>query len=272
MGLNFREALSALSRALPLVLFRAGIFVVGGFAAVIFFGMLLLVLRPNGGAGPLVALLLALPILLGGWASGRLLQRFFLFRHRAAMLYLFSEQRPAAPGLAGALQETERSIPDHGAWLALNHAIGRAFAGFPGDGSAAITVHPVTAEVLGQAVLALAFSRGGTDFKHSIREGLALFFCNGDETRCLARRWLGFSVAGLTLLFLCLALPNWFLFSSVGAPVWIGMALAATIAWLLQQAFVFPFVLAGVSGALLAATRGHTPDPDLVEKLATVLP
>ncbi|MCX6555371.1 MAG: hypothetical protein NTZ12_10250, partial [Candidatus Aminicenantes bacterium] len=122
--------------------------------------------------------------------------------------------------------------------------------------------------LIGQAVLVLAFSRGGPDITLSVREGLALFSGHGAESRRLAQSWLWLSAAGLALLFFCLALPNWFIFSSAGVPIWIGIALAAIISWLLHQAFVIPFVLAGVSGALLAETSGKTPDPALCKKLA----
>jgi hypothetical protein len=121
---------------------------------------------------------------------------------------------------------------------------------------------------LGQAILALAYARGGTDGRRAAREGLVLYINYGMESRRLARRWLLFSAAGLFFLFLCLAVPNWLFFRSAGAPVWIGMVLAAAIARLLHQAFIVPFVLAGVSAALLAETRGHAPDPSLSETLA----
>ena len=125
---------------------------------------------------------------------------------------------------------------------------------------------------LAQAILVLAFSRGNIEPARSIREGLALYFRHGAESRRLARRWLWFSAGGLAFLFLCLAIPNWFFFTSSGTPVGIGIVLAAAIAWLLHQAFVQPFVLAGVSGALLAETLGHTPDPESCEKLKIFFP
>ena len=126
--------------------------------------------------------------------------------------------------------------------------------------------------MLVQAILALAFSRGSTDPGRSVREGLALYFRHGMESRRLARQWLWFLLTGLVFLFLCLAVPNWFFFRGTGTPVWIGIVLAATIAWLLHQAFIQPLVLAGVSVALLAETRGKTPDKDLCEKLDSRLP
>ena len=43
--------------------------------------------------------------------------------------------------------------------------------------------------------------------------------------------------------------------------------LAAAIAWMLHQAFIVPFVLAGVSASLLAAVKGREPDPALMEKI-----
>ena len=126
--------------------------------------------------------------------------------------------------------------------------------------------------MLSQAVLTLAFSRAGSGAGLPTREALALFLEYGEECRRQARQWSFFSFAGLVFLFLCLALPNWFFFASAGAPVWIGLVLAAAIAWLLHRAFVVPFVLAGISGTLLAETRGRTPDPDLLKKLDTLVP
>lgn len=271
MGLNFKEALATLSRALPLVLLRAGIFVAGGFMVIIIFAMLLFVFRPGGGINPVFALFLLVPVILGGWASSGLLQRSFLFRHRAAMLYLFSGRKPAVPGLAGALQEAGRFFPDYSSWAALNQSLSRALTGLTTGGSPAISSHPA-AEELNQAVLALAFSRGGTNAGHSTREALALFLEHGEKSRNWVRQWSYFSLAGLAFLFLCLALPNWIFFNGAGVPVWIGIVLAAAVAWLLHQAFIVPLVLAGVCGALLTETSGKIPDQSICEKLDSLIP
>ncbi|HSQ34948.1 MAG TPA: hypothetical protein VLQ89_03045, partial [Candidatus Binatia bacterium] len=61
-------------------------------------------------------------------------------------------------------------------------------------------------------------------------------------------------------------------FSSAGAPVWIGFTLAAVSAWVLHQAFVVPFVLAGVSAALLGECKDKNPDRELCEKLSPLAP
>jgi hypothetical protein len=101
--------------------------------------------------------------------------------------------------------------------------------------------------------------------------GLALYWRHGDNTRRLAKRWLGFSLAGWVLLFFILALANGFIFLSAGVPVVIGITLAFVIAWVVHQAFVAPLALAGVSAALLAEAEGREPDPALCEKLAPLL-
>ena len=285
MDNNFRAALVTLSRALPAVLFRAGIFIVGGFLVIIFFGMLLIALRLAGGVSQSVVIAVLVLAVLGGWACGRILQRFFLFRHRAALLVLFSERPVMAPGLSVAIHEVGRFFPDYSSWALMNRDLRRALFAFYHEGRD-FPLHPaansggpfsgvldrLTNVTLAQAILALAFSRGNTDPSRSVREGLALYFRHGVESRRLARRWLWFSASGLAFLFLCLAIPNWFFFTSTGTPVEIGIVLAAAIAWLLYQAFVQPFVLAGVSGALLAETRGHTPDPEACKKLTAFFP
>ncbi|HSQ35622.1 MAG TPA: hypothetical protein VLQ89_06500, partial [Candidatus Binatia bacterium] len=68
-----------------------------------------------------------------------------------------------------------------------------------------------------------------------------------------------------------LAVPNWIIFSSAGAPPAIGLVLALVIAWTLHQAFISPLALAGVSAALLSETQGCEPDAALCEKLAPLL-
>jgi len=284
MKLNFREALATLSRALPLVLFRAGVFVAGGFMVILLFAMLLLASRPAGGARLVVAAAAILLAVLGWWGCSRVLQRFFLYRHRAAMLLYFSGRSTVATGLAATIEESKSLIPDHSRWALLNRALRaalfafiRADGKFPAPatvqrpGGAARILDLLAMGPLGQAVLSLAYGRGGTDGWRSVREGLALYIAYGMESRRLARRWLLFSASGLLFLFLCLAIPNWVLFSSAGAPAWIGIVLAAVIARLLHQAFIVPFVLAGVSASLLAETRGHEPDPALCEKITPLL-
>jgi hypothetical protein len=286
MNLNFREALAALSRALPLVLFRAGVFVAGGFMVIILFGMLLVASRLAAGSGQVVAVVITSAAVLGWWVNGRVLQRFFLYRQRAAMLLAFSGSSTAAAGLAATIEESKRLIPDYPSWKLLNRALRPPLYAFIRGGEAEFQALPtvqraggfarildrLAAGSLGQAILALAYARGGTDGGRSVRESLALYFAHGMESRRLARRWLLFSVAGLLFLFLCLAVPNWFFFSGAGAPVWIGVVLAAAIARLLHQAFIVPFVLAGLSAALLAETRGHVPDPELCVKLTALFP
>ncbi len=253
---------------------------------IILFGMLLIASRLAGGAGQVVAAVMAAAAVLGWWVSGRVLQRFFLYRQRAAMLLAFSGSSTAAAGMAATIEESKRLIPDYPCWKFLNRALHPALFAFIRGGKAEFQASPTDQRVggvarildllamgsLGQAILALAYARGGTDGGRSVRESLALYFAYGMESRRLARRWLLLSAAGLLILFLCLAIPNWLFFSSAGAPVWIGMVLAAAIARLLHQAFIVPFVLAGLSAALLAETRGHVPDPELCEKLIPLFP
>lgn len=286
MNLNFREALLALSRALPLVLFRAGVFVAGGFMVIVFFGMLLLASRLAVGAGQAVAAVMTAVAVLGWWVSGRVLQRFFLYRQRAAMLLAFSGCSTAAGGMAATSEESKRLVPDYPRWKLLNRSLRRAliassrggeiaFMAPPaarGSGGVARALDRLATGPLCQAIMALAYARGGADGGRSLREALALYFAHGMESPRLARRWMLFSAEGLIFLFLCLAVPNWFFFASAAAPLWIGVILAAAIAWLLHQAFVAPFALAGVSAALLAETKGHEPDPELSKKLNALFP
>jgi hypothetical protein len=278
MNLNFREALATLSQALPLVLMRAGVFVAGGFMVIVLFAMLLFVSRQVGAAAALPIIPIALLLLGGGPVIARTLERFFLYRHRAAMLFLFS--RGPGPATAAAFNEVARFFPGYASWSAWKNNVRRFLAvahrgsdEFPlltGEHEKAVGL-PVSS-LLSQAVLALAFSRNSGTTGRSVGEALALCLRHGAASRALARRWQRFSASGLALLFLSLAAPNWFLFRSAGAPVWIGVALAAAIAWLLHQAFIVPVALAGVSAALLAETRDRVPDPELSARLAALFP
>ncbi len=266
MELNFKEALAAVSRALPAVLFRALVFVAGGFAVILLFGMLLFASRQAGDTGSVMIIGLFVMILCGGFVTVRMLQRFFLYRQRAAMLFLFS----GSPNMSASLREVARIFPAYPAWVILNRRISRAITVHSHGHGEGMTGLPASG-VLSQAILALAFSRNGPDISLSAREGLALFLRHGDKTRRLTRRWLWASFHCLAFLFICLALSNWFFFSSAGVPVWIGLVLAAAIAWLLHQAFLVPFALAGITGTLLAETKGHEPDVALCEKIAPLL-
>ncbi|MEI6614019.1 MAG: hypothetical protein WCL37_03910 [Chrysiogenales bacterium] len=276
MSDNFREALVALSRALPLIIFRAGIFVAGGFMVIILFAISLFIFRLSGGVSPVMAIVVAVLAVLGWWGGARILRRFFLFRQRAAMLLLFSGWKPPFPGLAAVIDKAGRFFPNYSSWVFVNRGLRRALSAFyrgrgeffqppagPSNWSFSRSLDLLATGLLSQAILTLAFSRGGADTWRSVQESLALYFQHGNESRRLARQWLWFSAVGLAFLFLCLALPNWFIFRSAGAPVEIGIFLAAVIAWLLYQAFVIPFALAGISGGLLGETRGKTLDADL---------
>lgn len=283
MDVNFKDALATLAKALPLVLMRAGVFVVGGLGVIVLCGMLLFIFRPASGIAPGFALLLVVPVLVGALASACLLQRFYLYRQQAALLFLFSGRTPASPGLAGSLQEAGRVFTDHSRWAALNRNVRVALFAFYRGGEESFAPSgrrpgrnmPWIPDLLAlgpvsQSILALAISRGDRDIELSLRQALALYFRLRPESRSLARRWFWFSTAGMAFLFFCLALPNWFFFTSAGAPAWIGVALAAAIAWLLHRAFVAPFALAGISGVLLAAARDRVPDPVLCDRLASL--
>jgi hypothetical protein len=260
------------------------VFVAGGFMVILLFGVMLFTSRLAGGGSPLVAAGIALLAVLGGWTIARILQRLFLYRQRAAMLLFFSGRSGGAAGLAPSIEESKRLVPDHSRWALLNRSLRSALFDFmrgngyspappaaqrPGGWSRILDL-PASGP-LSQAILALAYARGMDDGR-SVREALALYFAHGTESRRLARQWLLFSAAGQLFLFLCLAVPNWFFFRSAGAPVWIGIILAAAISRLLHQAFIAPLVLAGLSAALLAETRGCIPDPGSCEKLAALFP
>ena len=276
MDLNFKEALATLYSGLPAVLIRAGILAAGGFATIIIFAILLFARRVAGASSPAAAIIATLAVL--GLATGGLVvQRCFLFRYRAVMLILFSGRVLPASGLAGAVKESRNIFSSYSQWRALNLKLRRALSfsrGLPrqtmikslAGWTRSCLASPADA-IIAQAVMILAFSRpNGADIAISLREGLVLFSAAGAENRRRSRRWLWFSAAGLSFIFLCLALPNWFIFSSAGAPVWIGVVLAAIISGLLHQAFVVPLVLAGVSASLLLETRGKIPDPGVCEK------
>ena len=201
MGVNFKEALTVLYRALPLVLFRAGIFVAGGFLVIIIFGVLLFAFRPAGGANPVAALVVSVLAILGWWVSGRVLQRFFLYRQKAAMLLLFSGCSFPAPGLAMAINEAGRYFNNYSQWRALNRLLRLVLLSFRFNGEileARSSPHSgylerfadlLVAGSLSQAVLGLAFSRNGMNIWQSAHEGLALYFQHGNGSRRLACRW-----------------------------------------------------------------------------------
>ncbi len=285
MNVHFKEALATLSRGFTLIIFRSGLLVAGGFAVILYFGALLFVLRLAGGASRPATIVITLLAVLALWVLVRILRRLVFFRYRAGMLLLFSGWKSPLPGLAAVRCETGRYFNSYSQWQALNRLLRRALLSFYCSSGQVLEIlsspHPgglgrfadvLAAGPISQAVLALAFSRGGMNIQQSAHEGLALYFRHGNESRRLARQWLYFSAVWLAFLFLCLVLPNWFFFKSAGAPVEIGIVLAAGIAWLLHQAFVQPFVLAGVTGALLAETSGKTPDPGLCEKLGSLVP
>ncbi len=267
MDLNFREALAALARAFPSYLFYAAALVLGGLLILLEFGLALFALHLARITAPAAAPILAALILLGGWLTVLAWQRLFLYRHQAAMLVLFAG---AAPSLASA--EARRMFPAHSNWARWNRRLRQALFGLGRgrelEAAPAAGIWGRLAEsVFSPAVFTLAFAHRG-DPELAIREGLALYWRHGAQTRCLSRRWLRFSAAGFALLFLCMVLANAFIFHQAGAPIVIGVALALVIAWALHQAFLAPLALAGVSAALLSETRGCEPDPALCEKLA----
>lgn len=270
MELNFKEALAALVRAFPAYLFYAAVLVFGGLLILLEFGLALFALRLARITAPAAASILAALILLGGWLTVLAWQRLFLYRRRAAMLSMFAG---TAPALARA--EARRFFPAHSSWARWKRRVHQAFIGLDRENEPAALSTPGTFGRLAEAafsaaVFALAFARSGEPAA-AIREGVALYWRHGNRSRRLMKGWSVFSLAGLAFLFLLLALPSCFIFSGAGAPVWIGMVLAATIAWTLHQAFISPLALAGASAALLSETQGGEPDAALCEKLAPLL-
>lgn len=254
MELNFRGALAALARAFPAYLPYAGVLVLVGLLVLLEFAIFLVALRLARISAPVAAWIVTAAILLAGWLTLTTWRRLFLFRRLAAMLYLFSGADPCRANDA-----VRQWFPSHSVWARRKRGLRRSLAslGLEGGPAAGSGGRPAQS-LLGPAIVVLAFARGG-QVEAALREGLALYCRHGERTRPLARRWLGFSALGLALLFLCLALPNWFFFRSAGAPVAIGIALAAVIAWFLHQAFIAPLALAGVSASLLDETSGREP-------------
>ncbi len=266
MELNFRGALAALARAFPAYLPYAGVLVLAGLLVLLEFAIFLVALRLALISAPVAAWIITAAILMAGWLTLTAWRRWFLFRRLAAMLYLFSGADSCRAKAA-----VGQWFPSHSAWARWNRGLRRALASLgreigPASGSGARPVQ----SLFRPAILALAFTRGGP-IEAALREGLALYCRHGARTSALARRWLGFSVTGLALLFLCLALPNWFFFRVAGAPVTVGVALAAVISWYLHQAFIAPLAMAGVSASLLTETKGREPDASLSEKAASLL-
>lgn len=256
MELNFKEALAALARAFPAYVFYAAALVLGGLLILLEFVLAVFALRLLRLTAAAAVPILAALILLGGWLTFLAWQRLFLYRRRAAMLFLIAG---ATPALARA--EARRFFPTHSSWAQWNRRVRQALICPERENGPAALSMPgafgrLAEAAFSAAVFALAFARSDEPAA-AIREGTAHFCRHGDPTRRLMRSWWVFSLAGLALLFLLLALPNWFIFSSAGAPVAIGLVLALVIAWTLHQAFISPLALAGVSAALLAEMRGH---------------
>ncbi|MCU0235461.1 MAG: hypothetical protein MUC72_00075 [Acidobacteria bacterium] len=270
MDLNFKEALAALSGAFPAYLFYAAALVFGGLLILLEFGLVLVLLHLARITASAAAPILAASILLGGWLTILAWQRFFLYRRRALMLAMFAGMAPAQAG-----SEVRRFFPAYPSWARWNRRARQAFVGSGGESEPAAIATPGifrwrAEAAFSAAIFSLAFARGGEPAA-AIREGVALYWRHGNQARRLMRSWSAFSLAGLALLFLFLALANWFIFSSAGAPPALGLVLALVIAWTLHQAFISPLALAGVSAALLAETKGHEPDAALCEKLAPLL-
>jgi hypothetical protein len=270
LGLNFKEALAALARAFPAYLFYATALVLGGLLVLVEFGLALFAVRLVRIAAPVAAGIVAASILLGGWLTMAAWQRLFLYRRKASLLVLFSGAEPLQVKAAA-----ESLFPSHSAWARRNRRLRQALftLGLERESTAAFASRiggRLPESVFSPAILSLAFARGNEP-EVALREALSLYGQYGGQTRILARRWLGFSAITLALLFLCLALPNWFFFKSAGAPVAIGVALAAVIAWFLHQAFICPLALAGVSASLFAETKGRESDANLREKIAPLL-
>jgi len=270
LDLNFKGALAALSRALPDYLFYAAALLLGGLLVLLEFGLALFAMRLARIVASLAIVILTAIILLGGWLTILVWQRFFLYRRLASMLYLFSGAEPSK-----AKDAVRRFFPACSNWTRWKRRLRKALVGLGRENEPAVVPLPgaggrLAGLVFSPAVFVLAFVRCGEPAV-AIREGLALYWRQEGRIQGQARRWLGFSLAGFTLLFLCLALANAFIFYSVGVPVVIGITLAFVIAWVVHQAFVAPLALAGVSAALLSETKGRDPDPDLCARIAPML-
>ena len=269
MTLNFREALAALAHAFPAYLYYAVALIFGGLVILLEFGFFLVAIRLARVERSMAAPLLFGAILLGGWLTLLAWQRLFLFRRQAVMLCLFSKDD------AGQAQAMARRLfPSFSAWSGCNRRLRQALQalvrdGDSGSGPTRGFVGRMAATAFSPAIFSLSFARGGETA--AITEALALYWRHGQKTRSLGERWLWFSVAGFVLLFLCLALANALVFSGAGAPIAIGVALAAVIAWAIHQAFVAPLALAGVSASLLDETRSREPDDDLCARISPLL-
>jgi hypothetical protein len=270
LGLNFKEALAALARAFPVYMFYAAAMVLGGLLVLVEFALALLAVRLARITASAAAGIVTASILAGGWLTMMVWRRLFLYRRKAALLYLFSG---AEPSRAKAVAET--FFPSHSAWARWNRRLRQALFGLGREGEpatafAARIAGRVPESVFSPAIFSLAFARG-KEPETALPEALALYKQIGAQARGRARRWLVFSEITLAILFLCLAILNWILFESAGAPEAIGVGLAVVSALFVHQAFFSPLALAGVSAYLLDEARSREPDPVFCEKFASLL-
>ena len=150
------------------------------------------------------------------------------------MLLAFSGCSTAAGGMAVIIEESKRLIPDYPRWKLLNRTLRQALSCLqPGRGSGisrlrlpsrrpggvARILDRLAAGSLGQAVLALAYARGGADGGRSLREGLALYFAFGMESRRLARTLAVVLGGGAALSFPLPGRPQLVFFQERRGPV-----------------------------------------------------
>jgi hypothetical protein len=262
---NLRDALAALARAFPAFLPHAAFLLLGGMLVLLEFAVALICLRQVRLTPPQMAVIAAAFILSAGWVTFVSWQRIFLFRRKAFMFFLFSG---AEPGQARA--SANEMFPSYSAWTAQNRDLRRVLAGLRRKTGQGTGVGDRLAEwSIRAAIYSLSFYRGGGAAANG--KVFALYWSHGQRTRHRARQWLKSMTIGLVLLFLCLAFPSWFFFSSAGAPLAVGIALAAVIAWFLHQAFFVPLAQAGISAALLEETAAKDADPMLAAEIEAML-
>jgi hypothetical protein len=262
---NFRDALAALARAFPAFLPYAAFLFLGGMLVLCEFALVLICLRQVRIAYSQATVIAAAAVLSGGWLTYMIWQRFFLFRRTAAMLFHFSG---AGPGQARA--SVNGIFPGYSSWMAMNRDLRRVLRGLRRKTEHGSGIWGRLAErTFSPVIYSLLFALGGG--KDAIKKALALYWSHGQRTRLMAGQWLKLSALGLVLFFLCLAVPSWFFFSSAGAPLAVGVSLAAVIAWFLQRAFFMTLAHAGLSAVLLEETKGKEPDPVLADDIGSLL-
>ncbi len=287
MKLYIGEALGLIKKTMPYVTARAGILALVGIGAVIYFGIIALLIGALKEAGGIAAIIFII-----GTGGFILIMRFIkhavLYALKAGHIAVLTEliDKGTLPEGKGQVEYGKDLVKSRFKDVAIMFAVDRLVAGvlrtfnrtvarvtdalpipgLEGLGKLVTTLVNFSISFVDEAILSYAISREDDNLWKSSKDGVILY----------AQEWKAIlpasAVMGLidAAAFLVVFIPLLIILGFATGAGWIALVISAVIGYLVKEAFVRPWAMASIILTFRREIQGKTPNPEWDQRLESV--